>query len=72
MHINGRVGDIENRWMDLSGIRVRGRDMVGELENFTGCSILIQSLHSIVPLEQNFVKGASGGHGSNRILDVRI
>jgi hypothetical protein len=72
MCINGRAGDIWNRWTDLSGIRVRGRNTVGGLKSLIGCSVLIQSLHSIVPLEQNFVGGVSGGHGSNGILDVRI
>jgi hypothetical protein len=33
MCINGRAGDIQNRWMDLSGIRVRGRDTVGGPES---------------------------------------
>jgi hypothetical protein len=41
MCINERAGDIRNRWMDLSGIRVRDRDTVGGLESFIGCSILI-------------------------------
>jgi hypothetical protein len=57
MRINGRTGDIWNRWTDLSGIRVRGRDMVGESKSLIGCSILIQSLCSIVLLERNFIGG---------------
>jgi hypothetical protein len=72
MRINRRVGDIQNRWTDLNGIRVRGRDMVGGLESLIGCSILIQSLRSTVPLEQNSVRGVSGGHGSDGILNARI
>jgi hypothetical protein len=46
--------------------------MVGGLESLIGCSILIQSPHSIVPLEWNFVRGAFRGHGSDGILDAKI
>jgi hypothetical protein len=33
MCINGGAGGIWNRWMDLSGIRVRSRNMVGGPES---------------------------------------
>jgi hypothetical protein len=72
MCINGRAGDIRNRWTDLSGISVRDRDTIGGLESLIDCSVLVHSLHSIVPLEWNFVRGVSGGHGSDGILNARI
>jgi hypothetical protein len=66
MSVDGRTGDVWNRWTNLS------RDMVGGLESFIGCLVLIQSLCSIVPLEWSFFRRAFGGHGSNSILDTRV
>ena len=72
MSIDGRVGNIQNGLMSLSGDGVRGGDTVRRPESLIGGSVLIQSPCSIIPLEQNFIREASGGHCSHSILDMRI
>ena len=72
MSIDGRAGNIWNRLISLSRDGVRGRDTVRRLESLIGCSVMIQSPCSILPLEQNFVAGASRSHCSYGILNMRI